>query len=121
MKSLLTSCLLATAVLGLGVGAAQAHPRLMWAAPAAQGRFPAPREIRLNFSETLIARFSKLALSDTRGRAVNLGPSALSPDRKQLFAPVPGRLAPGAYKVTWRAVSTDTHKVNGAYGFSVAP
>ena len=30
-----------------------------------------------------------------------------------------GRLAPGSYSVTWHALSVDTHKTQGSFGFTV--
>jgi methionine-rich copper-binding protein CopC len=105
----------------LVAGAAQAHPKLLAANPAANARIASPAEIRLTYSETLIGKFSQISLADGAGKPVPLGASQLSPDRKQLTAAVKGRLAPGTYTVTWRAVSTDTHKVQGGYAFQVAP
>ena len=32
-----------------------------------------------------------------------------------------GPLAAGTYKVEWHAVSTDTHKTQGSYSFTVNP
>ena len=107
------------AALSLGVGVAEAHPRLLGANPAAGARVASPSQLRLSFSETLIGRFSKLSLTTAAGRPAALGQSALSPDHKQLVAPIQGRLAPGRYQVHWSAVSTDTHRVQGAYAFLV--
>jgi methionine-rich copper-binding protein CopC len=32
---------------------------------------------------------------------------------------VPGRLAPGAYKVTWHMKTEDGHETDGDFGFTV--
>jgi methionine-rich copper-binding protein CopC len=109
----------ALAALALSVGAAEAHPKLLASNPAAAARVRAPTQLRLSFSETLIGRFSQLSLADSAGRSVPLGPSALSQDHKQLIAAVRRPLAPGTYRVSWRAVSTDTHRVQGGYAFTV--
>ena len=108
------------AVLALSAGAASAHPKLLAANPAAGARVAAPAQVRLSFSETLIAKYSQLSLADAAGHPVSLGASTLSPDRKQLMASVTSHLQPGVYKVSWKAVSTDTHRVKGGYAFSVA-
>lgn len=119
MNSTVAGGLLTVAILGLSAGMAQAHPRLLTAKPAVDAHLAAPTEIRLGFSETLIGRFSQVSLTDAGGHMVRTGPSALSADHKQLVAPIRARLSPGAYKVSWRAVSTDTHRVSGGYAFTV--
>ena len=119
MKRTLSGTLMAATVVGLGFGVAHAHPRLLAANPAPNGRVAAPAELRLGFSETLIGKFSRIALTDDRGRPVRVGPTALAPDHKQLIAPLGARLSPGNYKVAWKAVSTDTHRVQGGYAFTV--
>ena len=119
MKTILPAGLLAAAALTLSVGVAEAHPRLISSNPAPNAHAASPGQLRLGFSETLIAKFSRIALMDGKGHMVKLGATALSPDHKQMIVPVSGRLAPGNYKVAWKAVSTDTHRVQGAYGFSV--
>jgi methionine-rich copper-binding protein CopC len=110
---------MAAAILGLSFGVANAHPRLLSANPAPNGSVAAPAEVRLGFSETLIGRFSRIALMDGRGRPIKVGATALAPDHKQLVAPVSGKLPPGVYRVAWTAVSTDTHRVQGVYAFKV--
>jgi methionine-rich copper-binding protein CopC len=118
MKRIAISCL-SLAVIALSFGAAQAHPRLVAANPAAGARVAAPGELRLKFSEPLIGRYSQLSLANAAGQPVALGSSTLSPDRKQLAASVRSRLAPGAYRVSWKAVSIDTHRVQAGYSFTV--
>ena len=120
MNSTITRGLTAITATGLlFAGPVQAHPRLLSAAPPADARVSAPTQVRLGFSETLIAGFSRVTLADAAGHAVKLGPVALSRDHRQLAAPIAARLAPGAYRVHWHAVSTDTHRVDGVYVFSV--
>ncbi|HSV03742.1 MAG TPA: copper homeostasis periplasmic binding protein CopC [Phenylobacterium sp.] len=118
MKTLTAGAMAISAALALA-GAAEAHAHLVAASPAAGAKGPAPAQIKLTFSEGLVGKFSKLALADAAGRKAPLGPAAVS--GKQMSAPVAGKLAPGAYKVTWTAVSTDTHRVSGSYGFTVTP
>lgn len=120
MNRTLSAGLLAAAIVGLGSGVAEAHPRLLSANPAPNARVAAPAEVRLSFSETLIGKFSRIALLDSRGHPVRIGATALASNHKQLVAPISGKLSPGSYKVSWKAVSTDTHRVQGAYAFTVA-
>ena len=110
---------LMAASLTVGVSGAQAHPKLLFANPAAGARVRAPAQLRLGFSEALIGRFSQLSLADAAGHKAPVGPSSLSRDHKQLIAPLAGRLRPGLYRVSWHAVSTDSHRVQGGYAFTV--
>jgi len=99
-----------------------AHPKLTATVPAADAQAQPPQEVRLSFSEALVAKFSGLDLKDQNGKRVETGPAASDPkDRKQLIVPVKAALAPGRYTVEWHAVSEDTHRVNGSYSFEVKP
>ncbi len=118
-----------TRLLGLGTGiglvlaatAAIAHPKLTSSTPAADGmERTVPREIRLNFSEGVIAKFSGLELQDEGGKSVATGSPAVNPtDKKQLVVPLNAPLTAGKYRVLWHAVSEDTHRVKGEYTFTV--
>ena len=100
---------------------AAAHPLPRAASPAPNAILAAsPPEIRVTFSEPLVAAFSKLELVDQAGKPVPLGASVVDPnDRKQLAALVKGRLPAGTYIVNWHAVAADTHHVAGHYSFQV--
>jgi methionine-rich copper-binding protein CopC len=111
--AVLAICLLATS--------ANAHPKLKTASPAADvASKVSPTEIKLTFSEGVIARFSGLEIKDEAGKIVAGGAAATDPkDKKQLVVPLPAPLAAGHYTVTWHAVSEDTHRVEGKYSFTV--
>ncbi len=100
---------------------AEAHPKLKSVSPAADvSSKVAPKEIKLNFSEGVIAKFSGLELKNEAGKTITTGVPVNDPgDRKQLIVPLSPPLAAGRYKVTWHAVSEDTHRVNGEYSFEV--
>ena len=117
-NSIGTFAILATIFLA---GPAFAHPKLDSASPAADvSVIASPQEIKLNFSEAIIAKFSGLELKDEGGRAVTTGNPVVDPkEPKQLVVPVSAPLAPGRYTVSWHAVSEDTHKVSGDYSFRV--
>lgn len=123
-------------VLGLMATSAVAHPKLMSAVPASETdpnaslktsgvatekkAGGAPKEIRLLFSEAVIAKMSGVVLKDEAGKPVSMGAPQTDPqDQKQLVVPVTTPLAPGRYNVTWHAVSEDTHRVKGEYNFTV--
>ncbi len=100
---------------------ANAHPKLITASPAADvSSKVSPKEIKLNFSEGVIAKFSGIELKDETGKTIATGVAATDPkDRTQLVVPLPAPLMAGHYKVIWHAVSEDTHRVKGEYSFGV--
>jgi methionine-rich copper-binding protein CopC len=100
---------------------ANAHPKLISASPAADvSSKVSPKEIKLNFSEGVIAKFSGIELKDETGKTIATGVAATDPkDRTQLVVSLPAPLMAGHYKVTWHAVSEDTHRVKGEYSFGV--
>ena len=102
--------------------AAFAHANLMKATPAAGGAVASPGEIRLKFSEELEPKFSNIALADASGAAEPLDAPSVDPaDHAVLVARVGKTLPPGVYTVSWRAVSLDTHRTQGAFKFTVTP
>ena len=122
--------------LGLMATSAVAHPKLKSAIPAAEmdaNASPkesavatkgeaggAPKEIRLIFSEAVIAKMSGIVLKDEAGKPVRTGSPQTDPqDQKQLVVPVATPLVTGRYNVTWHAVSDDTHRVKGEYKFTI--
>lgn len=109
------------AVAVAAVGAqASAHARLIAADPAPNARVAAPKQLTLHFSEKLNPQFSSLTLTrpkmDNRAAPLKV---AVSADRRSLIATPIQPLSAGVYKVNWRAVATDTHRVLGAYSFTV--
>ena len=122
MSRLSCIAVLVAAVSSFVVQPALAHPKLTATVPAADAQAQPPQEIRLSFSEALVAKFSGLDLKDQEGKRIETGPAASDPkDRKQLIVPVKAVLAPGRYTVEWHAVSEDTHRVKGSYSFEVKP
>ncbi|OAF05780.1 hypothetical protein AYJ54_02485 [Bradyrhizobium centrolobii] len=109
--------------LALAATGAMAHPKLTSAVPAADGaeRAASPtKEIRLNFSEGVIAKFSGLELRDESGKSIATGTPAADPkDKKQLVVPLSTPLVAGKYRVIWHVVSEDTHRVKGEYTFTI--
>jgi methionine-rich copper-binding protein CopC len=84
---------------GLFSSAANAHPELQSAEPAAGAAMTtSPTQIRITFNENVIPKFSGVELKDQTGKMIATGNAA-----------------------EWHAVSDDTHRVKGSYSFSVAP
>ena len=96
--------------------AAHAHTALKSSAPAADAAVAAPQAIELVFAGDV--RLTSLALADASGAAKHLDavPTAVA---TTFSLAIHGPLAPGAYKVVWRAVGGDTHIVSGEFGFTV--
>ncbi len=122
VKQLNLAGLMLAAVL-LGMPPAFAHASLTGTAPKADASITtSPAEIRLVFSEELVAKFSGIELRDQTGKIVETGPAAVDPeDKKRLIIPVKATLTLGTYTVEWHAVSEDTHRVKGRYSFKVIP
>ena len=112
---------LAVLAISLLATSANAHPKLNSASPAADvSSNVSPTEIKLSFSEGVIARFSGIELKDEAGKTVTTGVPMNDPrDRRQLVVPLSAPLMAGHYTVTWHAVSEDTHRVKGEYSFGV--
>jgi methionine-rich copper-binding protein CopC len=96
--------------------AAYAHTALTESAPAADASVPAPKAIYLTFAGDV--RLTTVSLTDAAGAAKRLDAvPAATGSKFRLVVQEP--LAPGAYKVVWRAVGGDTHIVSGEFGFTV--
>lgn len=110
----------ASSALALAAAATQAsaHAHLMSSNPAANAAGPAPKQIVLQFSEKLQPKFSGLSVTTQSNRPAPVK-VAVSNDRKSLTATPARPFAAGIYKVSWHAVTADTHRVQGAYSFTV--
>lgn len=128
--SIIRVAVAAAASFALSAAPALAHPKLLSSTPAAKATVAPTAKIELHFSEPLAAKFSGADLTETSmmmngqmmahnmkigGLAATLDPA----DHKTLILSLKKPLAPGVYKVSWHAVSTDTHKLTGVYTFTV--
>jgi copper resistance protein C len=101
--------------------AAFAHAQLEKAIPAVGATVAGPSEIRLEFSEGVEPKFSKVSVTGPSG-AVPLGAAKTeSGNQAVLIAPISKPLPAGVYKVHWQAVSVDTHHTQGTFEFTVKP
>ena len=121
MSRKISITLLLITTLGLGVTAADAHPRLQMSNPASGAKLgAAPKDIRMTFSQGLVAIFTGLELKDGTGKVIPTGKTMLNPqDNSKIVVPIAARLTAGTYNVAWHAVSTDTHRVSGIFTFKV--
>jgi methionine-rich copper-binding protein CopC len=112
----ITAC---TALVLSGV-TAFAHPRVVSATPAVGGTAKtAPSEVTIRFNEKLEPAFSSVVIRDSAGKQVDKGDAQVDKaDHRIMRVSVP-TLTPGVYKVEWRAVTADTHKVEGDFTFRI--
>jgi copper resistance protein C len=97
--------------------AAHAHASLAHASPSAGSTMSAaPHEVILTFTESLEAAFSNLTVMDASGTEVSQGKAQVKNNTMRISLKL---LSAGIYKVNWRAVSTDTHKIEGSFTFGV--
>jgi copper transport protein len=80
----------------------------------------APREGLLTFSVPVEGAFLDVAVHDARERLVS-GPAARRPGDATVVAVPLATAAPGTYRVTWRALSTDGQVVRGEARVTVGP
>ena len=117
------SVLTAAAALVMVAGAANAHPKLVSATPAANATVAKPARIQLRFSEKLVSAFSKadliMAAMPGMPEMKIASTAALAADGQTLVITPKAPLSSGRYNVAWHVVSTDTHKVAGNYAFAV--
>jgi methionine-rich copper-binding protein CopC len=120
-RNTMTKGSLAVLAVSLLATSAYAHPKLTSATPAADvASKVSPTEIKLNFTEGVIAKFSGAEIKDESGKTIPTGIAVTDPkDQKQLIVPLPTPLTAGHYTVSWHAVSEDTHRVKGEYSFGI--
>ena len=100
---------------------AEAHARLVSATPPPGSTVPAPRQLLLHFSEALAPKFSSFDLTKADGGKVTLATHVAPKDHKTLVGVVSGPLAPGGYRVMWRASAADDgHRTQGQFSFTVS-
>lgn len=106
------------AMLVLAIPAALAHTAPVSMTPAANSTVSAPPAVTIHFSGALEPKFSSLTVTDAAGHTVNKEASKVGADTKVMTVALPP-LAPGVYTVHWVGVSTDTHREQGDYKFTV--
>jgi copper resistance protein C len=118
-NALLSAALLAAASLSQP---AQAHAFLDHALPAVGSTVSAaPSQVQLFFTQDLEPSFSDLSLADANGQSIATGSAVFDPQNKAEMVLNLPKLPPGHYKVSWHALSVDTHRTQGSFGFDVQP
>ena len=78
----------------------------------------APKTVSLRYNEQVSVTPGSVRVYDSHSRRVDTG-TVSKPSADVVQVSVPSRLADGAYVVTWRVISADTHPVEGAFTFQV--
>ncbi len=111
--ALLLSLLLAA----FGNAAAHAHAFLEHTSPLAGSTVvSAPHEVALTFSQNLEAALSSVQVTDANGARVDQGKPEVSGNTMRIGLK---SLLQGTYRVHWRVLSVDTHKMEGSFTFTV--
>jgi len=101
-------------------GQACAHARLIMGSPKAGSTVAAPKQLKLQYSESIVAAQSGVTVAGPSGAAVATGPLSLdAKDKRIVLVPFTAPLAPGGYKVSWRMKTPDDHKTEGTFAFTV--
>ena len=112
--------ILALALLAFAEPTASAHAFLDHAVPAVGSTVAAaPAQVQLFFTQDLEPAFSGATLADAIGQPVATGAAVFDPQNKAEMVLNLPRLPPGHYKVNWHALSVDTHRTTGSFGFDV--
>jgi len=99
------------------ISLAEAHAFLDHADPKVGSTIhSAPAQVTVWMTEELEGAFSKLQVFDAKGAEVDKKDVKASGATMTVSVP---SLAPGTYKVIWKAVAVDTHKTSGTFTFTV--
>jgi copper transport protein len=109
-----------TIVVTVLAGSASAHAVLLSETPRANSTVrTAPTAVGLTFSENVEVSFGSIAVFNEKGDRLDVGaPRHVSTPPHTVSTSLP-HLGTGAYVVTWRVISADSHPVHGAFTFTV--
>lgn len=103
-------------ILALALGTAHAHTQLSSSMPADKAVVEtAPKEVVLHFNDPV--RLTMLSIQKSGGAKQDLGPLPSAPAKD--FSITAPALDAAHYVVSWRALSADTHALNGEFTFTV--
>ncbi|MFZ2005016.1 MAG: copper homeostasis periplasmic binding protein CopC [Stellaceae bacterium] len=104
----------------LPAASARAHAFLDHAVPAVGSTVAAaPKQVQLFFTQDLEPAFTGATLANASGQAVATGAAVFDPQNKNEMVLNLPPLSPGHYKVSWHALSVDTHRTEGSFAFDV--
>src|SRR5579862_2471770 len=95
-----------------------AHAFLDHSTPAADSALEeSPTSVKLWFSEPIERAFSKVEVANDANQRVDERDAQVDRANPKLLQVSLPRLTAGKYRVTWRAVSIDTHVSRGEFSF----
>ncbi len=105
---------------------ASAHPKITASAPAANSTVSSPKEVSVTFDEKLTPKLSTATLTMTSMPGMSNHPpmavkakSSFSADAQTLVITPTRPLPAGTYRVDYKLVAANAHKVEGGYSFTV--
>lgn len=111
---------MAAAIVVLVAAPAWAHAQLLSTTPAGGSVLAAaPKQVELTFGENVEISFGSIALFDESGNRVDIGTPHHAPTSDHSVDVSLPNLKNGAYVITWRVISADSHPVHGAFTFTV--
>lgn len=120
-RMIVAAVVLAAAVT-LGAPTVQAHAFLDHASPAVGSTVPtAPETVTMWFTQELEPAFTTATVTDASGNTVDTGPAQVDPKDPTELRVALKKLSPGAYTVSWHALSVDTHTTTGHFTFEIKP
>lgn len=119
------AALLAVTVVALLARAtdAEAHGALKSSTPKSGAALDTvPKDIRLEFSESVVLRQTKIVLIGPNGTPVALNALAFGDDKQKVVVATPAvSLAAGGYEVRWQTAGADGHPTRGRFPFTIRP
>ena len=113
---------LGVALVAMATSPAFAHAFLDHAVPAVGSTIHgSPREVKLWFTGNIESAFSTIRVFDVEGKKVDKGDTQVDEADSKALRVTLVPLRPGKYRVSWRALSVDTHVSDGEFSFEVAP
>jgi copper transport protein len=111
---------LAVAMVFLVAAPASAHAILLSSSPGASTSMPtSPTQLSLTFSENVEVSLGSIQLFNEKGERVDVGAPHHSASSDHVIEASVPKLDDGAYVLTWRVISADSHPVHGAFTFTV--
>jgi len=78
-----------------------------------------PKQVRIWFTQRLEPAFSSIEVKDAQGKEVDEKDARVDAKDKSLLEVTLPQLPAGTYTVTWHVVSTDTHRTQGHFEFTI--
>jgi methionine-rich copper-binding protein CopC len=78
-----------------------------------------PSQVKIWFTQELEPAFSGMKVTSSEGVQVDRKDARVHEKEKNLMIVSLTKLPPGTYKVSWHAVSVDTHRTQGDFKFTV--